>query len=101
MFSFLYRPLIKSGVPCLKTTDQCFTQICQWAQNCEQKLLQEPSYFDTYNGSETGKNILGVLSRASIKGVESLWGDCRFIPGRLGVIVVDLCYFALFEDFSL
>jgi len=46
-------PLIKSGVPCLKTTDQCFTQICQWAQNCEQKLLQEPSYFDTHNGSET------------------------------------------------
>ena len=37
--------------------------------------------------------------RVSVEGVESLWGDCRF--GRLGVIVVDLCYFAPFEDFSL
>ena len=34
----------------------------------------------------------------SVQGVESLWGDCRFFPGG---IVVDLCYFALFEDFSL
>ena len=35
-----------------------------------------------------------------VSSVESLWGDCMFIPA-FGVIVVDLCYFALFEDFSL
>ena len=36
--------------------------------------------------------------KVSLLGVDSLWSDCTFIPG---VIVVDLCYFALFEDFSL
>ena len=41
------------------------------------------------------------LLRVSVQGVESLWGDCRFIPADWGVIVVDLYYFALFEDFSL
>ena len=40
-----------------------------------------------------------VFGRVSVQGVKSLWGDFRL--GRLGVIVVDLCYFALFEDFSL
>ena len=32
--------------------------------------------------------------KVSLLGVESLWGDCTFIPA-------DLCYFALFEEFSL
>ena len=36
--------------------------------------------------------------KVSLLGVDSLLGVCTFIPG---VIVVDLCYFALFEDFSL
>ena len=43
----------------------------------------------------------GGSGRVSVQEVESLWGDCRFIPADWGVIVVDLCYFALFEDFSL
>ena len=46
-----------------------------------------------------GRNV--DHDRVSVQGVESLWGDCRFIPADWGVIVVDLCYFALFEDFSL
>ena len=29
------------------------------------------------------------------------FGVIADLSGRLGVIVVDLCYFALFEDFSL
>jgi hypothetical protein len=41
-------------------------------------------------------------ARVSVQGVESLWGDCRFIQADWGsYVVVDLCYFALFEDFSL
>ena len=46
-----------------------------------------------------------VSPKVSLQGVDSLWGDCTFIQGqlvyssRLGVIVVDLFYFALFEDF--
>ena len=37
--------------------------------------------------------------RVSFQGDESLWGDFRFIP--VDFLVVYLCYFALFEDFSL
>ena len=41
-------------------------------------------------------------ARVSVQGVESLWGDCRFILADWGsYVVVDLCYFAIFEDFSL
>ena len=29
------------------------------------------------------------------------FGGLQIYSGRLGVIVIDLCYFALFEDFSL
>ena len=47
------------------------------------------------------KLVICIKGRVSIQGVESLWGDCRFIPADWGVTVVDLCYFALFEDFSL
>ena len=40
--------------------------------------------------------------RVSVQGVESLWGPgLEVYSGRLGVIVVNLCYFALSEDFSL
>ena len=39
--------------------------------------------------------------KVSLLGVDSLWGDCTFIPADWGVIVIDLCYFAIFEDFSL
>ena len=46
------------------------------------------------------QKILKLCIRDSVQGVESLWGDCRFIPADCGVLVVDLCYFALFEDFS-
>ena len=51
-----------------------------------------------YTASKTKKYIkkIGEKIRVSVQGVESLWSNCR-----LGVIVVDLCYFALFEDFSL
>merc|ERR1712051_779346 len=38
-----------------------------------------------------------IEARVSVQGVESL---LKIYSGRLGVIVVDLCYFALFEDFS-
>ena len=42
------------------------------------------------------------VPRVSVQGVKSLWGDCVFIPADWGsYVVVDLCYFALFEDFSL
>ena len=49
------------------------------------------------------RTFFTIFPRVSVQGVESLWGDCRFMVyfGRLVVIVVDLCYFALFEDFSL
>ena len=41
-------------------------------------------------------------AKVSLLGVDSLWGDCTFIPADWGsYVVVDLCYFALFEDFSL
>ena len=36
-------------------------------------------------------------NKVSLLGVDALW----VYSGRLGVIVVDLCYFALSEDFSL
>ena len=40
-----------------------------------------------------------IIPRASVQGVESLWGNCRFIPADWGsYYVVELCYF---EDFSL
>ena len=43
-----------------------------------------------------------VASQVSLLGVDSLWGDCTFIPADWGsYVVVDLCHFALFEDFSL
>ena len=48
-----HRHLHKSGWPCLKTTDQCFTQICKWAQQCEEKLFQNEEIYSN-NGSETG-----------------------------------------------
>ena len=41
------------------------------------------------------------LGKVSLLGVDSPWGDCTFIPSDWGVIVVYLCYFAPFEDFSL
>ena len=46
--------------------------------------------------------IIKVMAhyKVSLLGVDSLWGDCMFIPADWGVIVVDLWYFALFEDFS-
>ena len=40
-------------------------------------------------------------TKVSLLRVDSLWGDCTFIPADWGAIVVDLFYFALFEDFSL
>ena len=43
----------------------------------------------------------GVSSKVSLLGVVALWVDCTFFPADLGVIVADLCYVALFEDFSL
>ena len=43
-----------------------------------------------------------VDPKVSLLGVVALWGDCKFIPADWGsVIVVDLCYVALLEDFSL
>ena len=47
-------------------------------------------------GDTKGKKMSNS-SRVSVQGVESLWGDCRtqVYSGRLGVIVVDLCYFAI------
>ena len=41
-----------------------------------------------------------ILSKVSLLGVDSLWGWLHVYSCRLGVIVVYLCYFALFEDFS-
>ena len=39
--------------------------------------------------------------KVSLLGVDSLLRWLHVYSGRFGVIVVDLCYFALFEDFSL
>ena len=44
---------------------------------------------------------MSTYSKVSLLGVDSPWGDCTFIPSDWGVIVVYLCYFAPFEDFSL
>jgi hypothetical protein len=54
---------------------------------------------ETIQGGTLFKGVGG--HKISLQGVDSLWGDCTFIPCRLGIIVVDLCYFAQFEDFSL
>ena len=51
--------------------------------------------------SESDETRQEFVDRVSVQGVESLWDDCRFIPADLGSYVIDLCYFALFEDFSL
>ena len=40
--------------------------------------------------------VEGYHAKVNLRGVDSL-----VYSGRLGLIVVDLCYFALFEDFSL
>ena len=46
-------------------------------------------------------NLLARHSKVSLL-VVALWGDLWHVySGRLGVIVADLCYVALFEDFSL
>ena len=45
--------------------------------------------------------VLITKCKVSLLGVDSLWAWLHVYSGRLGVIVVDLCYFALFEDFSL
>ena len=45
-------------------------------------------------------NIYG-RNKVSLLGVDSLWGDYTFIPADWGSLVVDSCYFALFEGFSL
>ena len=42
-----------------------------------------------------------VHSRVSVQGVKLLWGGLHVYSSRLWVVVVDLCYFALLEDFSL
>ena len=42
-----------------------------------------------------------LVSKVSLLGVDSLWGDCMFIPADLGNIEVDLYYYALYEHFSL
>ena len=41
--------------------------------------------------------------KVRLLGVDSVWGDCMMHvqSGRLGVIVVELCHFGPFEDFSL
>ena len=44
--------------------------------------------------------ILKRYIKVSLLGVAALWGDCIF-SGTLGVIIADLCYVALIEDFSL
>ena len=49
--------------------------------------------------------FINNATKVSLLGVEVLWGNCTFYSSRLGVIlaegVIDLCYVALFEDFSL
>ena len=53
-------------------------------------------------GQKISEAFFFSFPRVSVKGVESLWGDCRFILADWGSqYVVDLCYFALFKDFSL
>ena len=44
------------------------------------------------NSLQSCKHIFS--NKVSLLGVDSVWGDCTIIPA-------DLCYFALFEDFSL
>ena len=45
--------------------------------------------------------IFSGLFKVSLLRVVALWCDCTFIPEVWGVIVVDLCYVALSEDFSI
>ena len=42
-----------------------------------------------------------MSGKVSLLGVVALWDDYTFYSGRLGVIVADLYYVALFEDLSL
>ena len=37
-----------SGWPCMNTTDQCFTQICKRAQQCEEKFFQDEDIYSIY-----------------------------------------------------
>ena len=47
-------------------------------------------------------NISKGVAKFSLLGVVALWGDCTFILAGWGhMILADLCYVALFEDFSL
>ena len=58
-----------------------------------------------YLGKDLFRNVQNtwfwLLHKVSLLGVVALWGDCTFIPADWGsYIVADLCYVALFEDFS-
>ena len=55
------------------------------------------SVTSAHHVSRPKEGAISGKSKVSLLGVDALWGDCKFIP----VIVADLCYVALFEEFSL
>ena len=59
------------------------------------------SVTSAHHVSRPKEGAISGKSKVSLLGVDALWGDCKFIPADWGVIVADLYYVALFEDFSL
>ena len=70
-----------------------------WFEN--RFVIQNQKYFQANLARTLILKDTTKFSKVSLLGVYSLWGDCTVYSGRLGIIVVDLCYLALFEDFSL
>ena len=61
----------------------------QGAKISEDKKKIEPQYFEAYlqlkpEVSNKTYGLLWIQTRVSVQGVESLWGDCRFIPADWG-----------------
>ena len=83
------------------------TQITNGALNSlieeSKDTLEELSVVSCYNVAIEDKILeLGSMpGRVSVQEVESLLGWLQIYSGILGVTVVDLCNFALFDDFSL
>ena len=55
---------------------------------CRELDFYEAFFFSIINFQKERENaftiILIVKSRVSVQGVESLWGDCKFIPADWG-----------------
>ena len=89
--------------PLLQTKSKYASTVDSYVSTCAHGKFSYCKIKSLTSGETPSSNqfFKRAYNRVSVQGVDSLWGDCRFIPAVWGVIVVDLCYFALFEDFSL